>query len=80
MSGLARKMQRAADRLKPEAERRWPRGGSISKLGADGSITVLRATKGWLRTSPARVRLRIEQAKHVAALMARTAPTEGAPA
>ncbi|WJY17646.1 hypothetical protein QQS45_08290 [Alteriqipengyuania flavescens] len=64
MNITARAIARRADRKRPEKERRWPRGGSISHLNPDGSISTLHPTKGWRRTSAKRVALRIEQGRH----------------
>lgn len=66
---LSRQIRRAADRKRPKDERRWPTGKTVSRLNEDGSISVLRPTKGWLRTSAPRVAHRIEQARLMAVLM-----------
>ncbi|MBF7012512.1 hypothetical protein QUC32_22965 [Novosphingobium resinovorum] len=42
----------------------------FSKLQPDGSILTLHPTKGWRRTSAARVALRIDQAKQQVAFQA----------
>lgn len=80
MSSLTRRIQRRLPRQLAAAERRSAlrkgedvaitSGRQPTRLLKDGSIEVLRPTKGWLRTSAARVALRIEQARHMAVMLA----------
>lgn len=66
MSSFIRRIQRKALRSKECYHPNPP----VTRMNPDGSISVLRPTKGWLRTSAKRVAFRIQQAQLRALTMA----------